>query len=170
MAEPTDHPGAIPRPSGNHDERPPGTRVDAVVIHYTDLPLAETLELLCRPGHSASTHYVIDRDGALFQLVPESRRAWHAGMSRLDGRERVNGFSIGVDLVYGPTLHDGYTESQYARLEDLLSGLSARHLIPPQRVVGHEHVAWPPGRKSDPGPLFDWARIRRHLVGTVLRS
>ena len=145
------------------DERPTGVVVDTVVIHYTDLPLAESLELLRRPGHPASTHYVIARDGAVFQLVPESKRAWHAGVSRLGDRERVNDFSIGIDLVFQPGIDRGYTERQYEILMDLLDGIRTRHPIDPALVTGHEDVALPPGRKTDPGPLFDWPRVRGHL-------
>jgi len=160
MAEAVDHQGALPRLSGNHDERPPGTRVDAVVIHYTALPLAESLELLRRPGHPASTHYVIDRDGTLYQLVPERLRAWHAGVSRLAGRDRVNDFSLGIDLVFRPDVDNGYEEVQYEVLLELLDGIRSRHPIDPALIAGHEDVAVPPGRKQDPGPLFDWPRIR----------
>lgn len=145
------------------DERPPGVVVDAVVIHYTDLPLAESLEILRSPDHPASTHYVITRDGALFQLVPESKRAWHAGVSHLAGRDRVNDFSIGIDLVFEPGIDAGYTERQYEVLLKLLDGIRTRHPIDPALVTGHEDVALPPGRKQDPGPLFDWPRVRARL-------
>ncbi len=164
MPEPVDHPGARLRRSDNCGPRPAGMAVDAIVIHYTALPLAESLELLARPGHPASTHYVIDRDGTLYQMVPERLRAWHSGVSCLGSRERVNDFSIGIDLVYEPDVDDGYTEPQYVVLLDLLDGIRSRHPIRPENVVGHEEVALPRGRKTDPGPLFDWPRVRRHLV------
>jgi N-acetylmuramoyl-L-alanine amidase len=163
MTEAVDHPGARPHPSANCGPRPGGVAVDAVVIHYTALPLAESLELLARPGHEASTHYVIDRDGTLYQMVPEALRAWHAGVSRLGARERVNDFSIGVDLVFEPAVDPGYTEAQYAALFALLDGIMGRHRIPSANVVGHEDVARPPGRKEDPGPRFDWPRVRAHF-------
>ncbi|MFH1530085.1 MAG: N-acetylmuramoyl-L-alanine amidase [Pseudomonadota bacterium] len=163
MADPVDHSEARLHGSDNCDPRPPGTAVDAVVIHYTALPLAESLELLARPGHPASTHYVIDRDGTLYQLVPERFRAWHAGVSRLGDRVRVNDFSVGIDLVFEPDIDEGYTEPQYTVLLDLLDGLRTRHRIPTHRVVGHDDVALPPGRKEDPGPRFDWPRVRQHL-------
>jgi len=161
LVEPTEHADAIHSPSDNCDDRPAGTTVDAVVIHYTDLPLAESLELLRRPGHPASTHYVIDRDGTLYQLVPEERRAWHVGESTLGDRARVNDFSIGVDLVFCPRTDAGYEEAQYRTLADLLAGIAVRHPIRPENMVGHEDVALPRGRKQDPGPGFDWERARR---------
>ena len=164
MLEPVDHPGARPHPSGNRDERPAGTVVDTVVIHYTALPLRESLELLSRPGHPASTHYVIGRKGTLYQLVPEHLRAWHAGVSRFEGRERVNDFSIGVDLIFEPDRDAGYTELQYEILFDLLDGIRSRHPVDPDRITGHEEVALPTGRKQDPGPHFDWDRVREHIT------
>jgi N-acetylmuramoyl-L-alanine amidase len=170
MPEGPDHAGARLHPSGNHGPRPAGVVVDTVVIHYTALPLAESLELLSRPGHEASTHYVIDRDGSLYQMVPEARRAWHSGVSRLGSRERVNDFSIGVDLVFEPDVDDGYTEAQYAALFPLLDGIAARHPLRAGSVVGHDDVAQPPGRKQDPGPRFDWVRVRRHLEGDARSS
>ena len=163
MSERVDHPGARLHPSGNCGDRPAHAVLDAVVIHYTALPLAESLELLSRPGHEASTHYVIARDGTLYQLVPESRRAWHSGVSRLGDRERVNDFSIGIDLVYVPGVDPGYTEIQYEILFDLLDGIRRRHPIRDDLITGHEDVALPPGRKADPGPLFNWSRVRAWL-------
>ena len=164
---PTDQPDAIWARSENHAPRPAGMPVDAIVIHYTDLPLRETIELLSLPGHPASTHYVIDRDGALYQMVSERRRAWHSGVSRLAGREDVNDFSIGVDLVFEPEHHERYEEVQYQVLLDLIDGIRTRHPIDPALVTGHEDVALPPGRKADPGPCFDWARIRGHLSNSI---
>ena len=136
--------------------------IDTVVIHYTALPLRESLELLARPGHQASTHYVIDRDGTLYQMVPEALRAWHSGVSRLGDRDRVNDFSLGIDLVFEPDVDDCYTDPQYETLIDLLQGIRARHGIQFENIVGHDHVARPPGRKQDPGPLFDWDRALGH--------
>jgi N-acetylmuramoyl-L-alanine amidase len=151
--------------SPNHSPRPEGTAIDAIVIHYTDLDLPDTLARLCDPAIQASTHYVITRRGRLLQLVPEDRKAWHAGVSALAGRPAVNEFAIGIDLVFQPGRHPGYTDSQYRTLLALLQDLCARHGIRPDRIVGHEDVALPPGRKQDPGPRFDWSRVRRQLGG-----
>ena len=111
-------------------------------------------------GLRVSAHFFIDRRGALCQFVDVCARAWHAGVSRWDGRERCNDFSVGIELEGCDT--QPFTVPQYAALEavllqlfDRLPGLRAG------RVVGHSDVA--PGRKTDPGPHFDWARLRRAL-------
>jgi N-acetyl-anhydromuramyl-L-alanine amidase AmpD len=135
--------------------------VDAVVIHYTALEWAETVERLCSPAVDASTHFVIDRDGSVGQLVSVDRKAWHAGVSHLAGRDHVNEFSVGVDLVFVPGADSRYSDAQYRALGALLSALAAVFGISRDRVVGHDHVARPTGRKQDPGPAFDWARVRR---------
>jgi N-acetylmuramoyl-L-alanine amidase len=150
-------------PSPNHSPRPQGASIDAIVIHYTDLDLPDTLARLCDPAIQASTHYVITRRGRLLQLVPDDRKAWHAGVSALAGRPAVNEFAIGIDLVFQPGRHRGYTATQYRTLLALLRDLCTRYHIPTARIVGHEHIALPPGRKQDPGPLFDWALVHRQL-------
>jgi len=145
--------------SRNHSARPRGVKPDAIVIHYTDIGWAPTLRRLRSPKVEASTHYVIDRNGSIAQLVSVKRKAWHAGVSSLDGRARVNDFSIGVDLVFVPSVDPAYTEAQYGTLGVLLRLLCETFRIPPERVVGHEDVALPKGRKTDPGPEFDWQRL-----------
>ncbi len=142
-------------PSDNFGARPPGILVDTVVIHYTDVDLHETFRLLTCPEHGASAHYVIARDGRLFQMVEEEHRAWHAGHSRLGARENVNNFSIGIELVFIPEIHDEYTAMQYESLIHLIDELRLRHPI--RTITGHSDVALPAGRKKDPGPCFDWS-------------
>ena len=105
-----------------------------------------------------SSHFYIGRDGALVQFVPCARRAWHAGRSQWKGRERCNDFSVGVELEGTDTRP--YTARQYARLARLIGALRAHYPI--RDVAGHCDVA--PGRKTDPGPSFDWRRLRS-LVG-----
>lgn len=157
-------------PSPNFSCRTPGRAVDAVVIHYTDLTLAQTMALLCMPDGHASTHYVISRRGRVFQLVAEEAKAWHAGVSELAGLANVNDFSIGIDLVFKPGLHSGYTRSQYRALVELISDIRGRHPVSQDRIVGHEHVALPPGRKQDPGPWFDWTAVRTGAPPASRRS
>lgn len=152
------HPDSCWVPSPNFDEREEPVQIDTLVIHYTALELAETLELLCRPGHRASTHYVITREGGLYQLVAEPHRAWHAGVSRLGEREAVNNFSIGIDLVHVPEVDlSGYSCHQYEGLRSLIRTLVDKYPI--AHITGHEHVAVPRGRKTDPGPRFDWMEL-----------
>ncbi len=113
------------------------------------------LTRLCAPQHEVSAHYLIGRDGALFQLVAEDRRAWHAGAGSWGGQGDVNSRSIGIELD-----NDGatpFSAPQMARLEALLAEILARWQIPPEGVIGHSDMA--PTRKSDPGRRFDWRRL-----------
>ncbi len=131
-----------------------------IVIHYTAMNTAEAaVERLCDPGPEVSAHYVIDEAGRVTQLVDESCRAWHAGVSNWDGVEDINSCSIGIELANPGPLMDlpPFPEAQMAALEGLIAEIKARWNIPLDGIVGHEHVA--PGRKFDPGPKFDWARL-----------
>jgi len=156
----------IERPSPNHDARPPGTSVDILLLHYTGMPTAAAaLDRLCDPAAKVSAHYLIDEDGALYRLVPEDRRAWHAGASFWASKRDVNGRSIGIELV-NPGHEFGYRpfpEPQMAALTALAQAIIARYPIPPYRVLGHSDVA--PARKQDPGELFDWARLAEAGIG-----
>ena len=126
-----------------------------VVIHYTVLGAAASLDRLRDPAAEVSCHWLVDRDGAVTGLVAEDRRAWHAGRSRWGEVRDVNSRSVGIELVGDGA--DGFPEAQMAALEGLLGEVAARHAIPPERVLGHSDVA--PGRKRDPGPRFDWPRL-----------
>ena len=134
--------------------------VDLVVLHYTGMPTAEAaLARLCDPASGVSAHYLIDEAGAVYRLVDEGRRAWHAGVSSWAGEADVNGRSIGIELV-NPGHEFGYRpfpEPQLRSLEELLGGILERRRIDPVRVVGHSDVA--PSRKQDPGELFPWRRL-----------
>ncbi len=163
-------------PSPNFDERPPGSQPELVVVHSISLPEGEfgtphVEALFCNrldaSAHGSfaeiaplrvSAHALIARDGALTQFVPFTKRAWHAGESCFRGRACCNDFSIGIELEgcdWQP-----FEAHQYARLADLLRLLMrAWPGIDADRVVGHCDIA--PGRKTDPGPHFDWRRLRR---------
>ena len=106
-------------------------------------------------GLRVSAHFLIRRDGELIQFVPCTRRAWHAGASVWRGRERCNDFSVGIELEGTDSV--AYEAVQYRVLADLLNALERRYPI--EEVVGHSDIA--PGRKTDPGPVFDWARLTR---------
>ena len=166
--------------SPNCDERPPETIVDLVIIHGISLPpgrfggpwidalFTNTLDPSAHPyfltlhGLRVSAHLLIRRRGELVQYVPLHRRAWHAGVSRFDGRERCNDFSVGIELEGEDDRP--YTEVQYRRLIGLLRAVMAAYpQITPQRIVGHCHVA--PERKSDPGPAFEWQRLHAAFAG-----
>lgn len=168
------------RPSPNQDERPVGLAVDLLVVHGISLPpgefggpwidalFANALDPDAHPYFRAiadlrvSAHLLIRRDGEVVQYVPFHRRAWHAGASSFAGRSRCNDFSIGIELEGADDLP--YDDRQYPRLAAVIAALRAAYpAIAPDRLVGHADIA--PGRKTDPGPAFDWARLRR-LLGT----
>lgn len=149
-------------PSEFCDARAEGSQVDTVVIHSMCVPEATQPDspeecLRCLAQHKVSAHFMIARDGAVWRLVPESKRAWHAGVSRLhDGREEVNHFSVGIELLAKEKVK--FTPIQYERVVDLIADMVKR--LPLTYIVGHEDVAQPPGRKKDPGPTFDWNKLR----------
>jgi N-acetylmuramoyl-L-alanine amidase len=156
----------IEAPSPNHDERPPGTPVDTLILHYTGMRSgAEAIARLRDPVARVSSHYVVEEDGAVFRLVPEDRRAWHAGVSHWRGNTLLNGRSIGIEIV-NPGHEFGYRPFpalQMAAVCDLCLEILARHPIPARNVVAHSDVA--PDRKEDPGELFDWPGLAENGVG-----
>ncbi|MDO5614133.1 MAG: N-acetylmuramoyl-L-alanine amidase [Paracoccus sp. (in: a-proteobacteria)] len=144
-------------PSPNHGDRR-GQVPDLIVIHYTGMPdCAGARARLCDPDAEVSAHWLIDEQGRAEALVPEDRRAWHAGAGSWRGRDDVNSRSIGIELA-NPGDRP-FPEPQMAALELLLRGVMARWQIGAAGVIGHSDMA--PGRKIDPGPRFDWARLAR---------
>lgn len=156
----------IERPSPNNDARSPGRVVDMLVLHYTGMEDAQSaLDRLCDPEAAVSAHYLIDEEGGIHRLVPEARRAWHAGAAAWLNETEINDLSVGVELV-NPGHAFGYrpfTEHQMIALEELARDILDRHDIPPRRVLGHSDVA--PSRKRDPGELLDWRRLARAGIG-----
>lgn len=155
----------IPRPSPNFDSRQ-GEAVEALVLHFTGMrTAAEALQRLTDPASKVSAHYTIDEDGTIYQHVEENQRAWHAGVSHWRGRDGVNAFSIGIELV-NPGTEFGYRafpQSQMNALASLSLAILSRHAIPARNVIGHSDVA--PLRKDDPGHLFDWPFLARQGIG-----
>ncbi|MGD2076048.1 MAG: 1,6-anhydro-N-acetylmuramyl-L-alanine amidase AmpD [Gammaproteobacteria bacterium] len=166
-------------PSPNCDDRPEGCEVSLIVVHGISLPPGEyggrwiddlftnRLDPAAHPYFATvcaarvSAHVLIRRNGDLVQYVPFHRRAWHAGPSRYRSQEACNDFAIGVELEGQD--HEAYERIQYQRLALLVGVLRARFPgIGPADIVGHCHIA--PGRKTDPGPAFDWARLRSLLA------
>ena len=138
------------RPSPSFEPRPEGTVIDTVVLHATVIDSLEaTCEHFARESSHVSCHYTIGRDGRAVQHVLEANRAFHAGESRMaDGREAVDAFSIGIELVNRNDGVEPYPAKQLESLRALLSDISSRHPI--RFVVSHAEIAMPPGRKSDP--------------------
>jgi len=153
-------------PSPNQDDRPPSTPIDMLILHYTGMRNArEAIERLCDPAAHVSSHYVVDEDGAVLRLVPEERRAHHAGVSYWRGNRGLNGRSIGIEIV-NPGHEWGYRDFpvlQLAAVCDLCLAILARHPIPQRNIVAHSDVA--PDRKQDPGEKFDWQGLAANGVG-----
>lgn len=152
--------------SPNYNVRAEGKSINMVIIHYTDMISAEAaFERLCDPESKVSAHYLIDKDGQIYQLVDDTHRAWHAGVSSWDGETDINSCSLGIELdnlghTHGP---ESFSNGQIQALLSLLAELVNRYKIPPQRILGHSDVA--PGRKIDPGPLFPWDILAQHGFG-----
>ena len=148
----------IDAPSPNFDARtgPP----DMILLHYTGMPTGEAaLKRLQDAASRVSAHYMVEEDGRVFALVPEERRAWHAGRSFWRGVTDVNAISIGVEVV-NPGHEFGYRpfpDAQIAAVIDLLGDIRTRWTVPGERIIGHADVA--PERKEDPGELFPWKRL-----------
>lgn len=165
-------------PSPNCDARPPGASLDLIVVHGISLPPGEfggpwIDHLFCNAldpaGHpyfaevctlTVSSHFLVRRDGELVQYVPCDKRAWHAGRSVWCGRSECNDFSIGIELEGADEVP--YEDAQYDTLVRLIEALRRHYPRIGDNIAGHEHVA--PGRKTDPGPAFDWARLRAALA------
>jgi N-acetylmuramoyl-L-alanine amidase len=156
----------IEAPSPNQDDRPDGMPIDMLVLHYTGMVSGrDALDRLRDPAAKVSSHYVVEEDGAIFRLVPEARRAAHAGVSHWRGHSALNGRSIGIEIVnpgheWG---YRGFPALQMAAVCDLCLDILARHPIPARNVVAHSDIA--PDRKQDPGELFDWEGLARNGVG-----
>jgi N-acetylmuramoyl-L-alanine amidase len=154
------------RLSPNHSDRGPVPRIDMLVLHYTGMTsAAAAIERLVDPAARVSAHYLVEEDGTVWRLVPEERRAFHAGVSCWCGETDLNRVSIGVEIV-NPGHQWGYRPfppEQMAAVAELCRTIIARHPIPPDRVVGHSDIA--PERKSDPGELFDWRYMAESGIG-----
>lgn len=153
----------VDHPSPNHDarERP----VSLIVLHYTGMEDAEgALQRMCDPVFKVSCHYCVLEDGQVLRLVPENRRAWHAGRSFWRGHQDVNDISVGIEIV-NPGHQFGYrpfTDAQIEALVPLVAEIKERHGITRGNIVGHSDVA--PARKQDPGELFPWGQLARHRL------
>jgi len=143
-------------PNFNERTAPP----DILVLHYTGMKTGpEALARLCDEQSKVSSHYLVEEDGRVFRLVPEERRAWHAGVSFWKGESDINGRSIGIEIV-NPGHEFGYRpfpEAQIAAVIALVADIRTRWSIEDARIIGHSDVA--PDRKQDPGELFPWKQL-----------
>ncbi len=176
-------PVASQRRSPNFDERPAATCIDLIVIHAISLPPQEfggtfinalfmnQLQASDHPGLAdavglrVSTHFLIERGGEVVQYVPVTARAWHAGVSSFGGVSACNNRSLGIELEGADSC--SFAPTQYAALNRLCTALCrAFPLVRLAQIVGHADIA--PGRKTDPGPYFDWVGFRAALSGSLL--
>jgi N-acetylmuramoyl-L-alanine amidase len=148
----------IPAPSPNFDARP--TLPDMIILHYTGMTSGEAaLARLRDAAARVSAHYLVEEDGRVFAMVPEARRAWHAGKAWWRGQTDINAVSIGVEVV-NPGHEHGYrpfADPQVEAIITLLDDIRSRWTIPDARILGHSDVA--PDRKEDPGELFPWRQL-----------
>ena len=160
------HPSITECPSSNCGPRRNGLTPRFVVIHYTAMDsAAAAITRLCDPAAEVSAHYLISNGGYITRMVAEDQRAWHAGQGSWLGLDDLNSRSIGIELDNRGT--HPFAEPQMAALEHLLRGVMKRWSIPASGIIGHSDLA--PGRKSDPGPHFDWARLARQGLAAQIR-
>lgn len=164
--------------SPNANARPEACNIDLIVIHNISLPAGQfghpyIEALFCNTldcaidasfsdlqGVEVSAHLLIRRDGEMVQFVPFDQRAWHAGVSSFEGRSGCNDFSIGIELEGDDVTP--YTDKQYDVLSRVIVSLIKAYSIPEQHLVGHCDIA--PNRKTDPGPVFQWSRLRKDVA------
>ncbi|MBM3633292.1 MAG: N-acetylmuramoyl-L-alanine amidase [Alphaproteobacteria bacterium] len=155
-------------PSPNFESRPAGALVDMIILHYTDMTSAQSaLDRLCDPEAKVSSHFLISKEGTLYQLVDPVYRAWHAGESSWQGRQDINSYSLGIELdnlghTFGP---EPFPEAQIITLLELLTELTTEYGISPKSILGHSDIA--PLRKRDPGAMFPWALLGKRGFGQV---
>lgn len=152
--------------AANHEPRRNGRAVDMLLLHYTGMAsAAAACALLCSAESGVSCHYLVDEDGTITQMVGEEARAWHAGVSSWQGETDTNSRSIGIE-IQNPGHNIGYRGFPAAQMQAVMAlcrDILSRHHIPPTNVLAHSDVA--PGRKVDPGELFDWALLNREGIG-----
>lgn len=151
-------------PTDKHNERAV-EQPSLLIIHSIGMPLATSLELLTRSAREVSCHYLIAPDGMIYRMVPEERRAWHAGKSSWRGQRDINSLSIGIELAWSldkeaneeTDIPGPFPEAQMEALFELAEEITARWGILPEDVLGHSDIA--PGRKRDPGERFPWQKL-----------
>jgi N-acetylmuramoyl-L-alanine amidase len=157
-------PPVVQATSPNQDSRN-GMDIDTIVLHHTaSNDGAGDLAHMRNPAAKVSAHYMIDKDGKIYQLVDDKKRAWHAGKGELHGVPTdVNGRSLGIEIVNDGSGKTPFTDAQYKALTQLVGFLKQEYKVPANNILGHKDVAVPKGRKSDPAANFDWARLRKGI-------
>lgn len=157
-------------PTEKYGERADNVRPSILIIHSTDLPTAASLEALVHSKREVSCHYLITPEGEIYAMVPEEKRAWHAGKSFWRGKTDINSLSIGIELVWPADreaaedeIPGPFTEKQMEALIPLAKEITKRWGIQPENILAHSDVA--PGRKRDPGERFDWALFNKEGIG-----
>lgn len=154
----------IAAPSPNFEDRAGGVSPTMIILHYTGMQTGQAaLERLCDEASKVSAHYLVEEDGSIFQMVEESKRAWHAGKSYWAGETDINSHSIGIEIV-NPGHEFGYRTFPEAQIEaviKLCQDIQSRHAI--RHVLAHSDIA--PDRKEDPGELFPWKHLSEHGIG-----
>ena len=154
------------RPAVNFSDRPSGEKIDMLVLHYTGMKSGKAaLDWLTCEESRVSCHYLVFEDGLTVQMVPESVKAWHAGISSWRGRDNCNTFSVGIEIVnpgheFG---YRGFPDAQIKAVNALAADIVKRNAIPARNVVAHSDIA--PDRKQDPGELFPWKDLHESGVG-----
>lgn len=155
-----DHEGAVACWSPNFGERHDGITPSILVLHYTGMETGKAAQdWLCNPASEVSSHYLVHENGQIIQMVPEAKRAWHAGQGSWYGQQDINSRSIGIETVnpgHAGGLPD-FPTRQIDAVISLVSGIIARNHIQLRDVIGHSDMA--PGRKTDPGERFPWKRL-----------
>ncbi|MDG1708044.1 MAG: N-acetylmuramoyl-L-alanine amidase, partial [Emcibacteraceae bacterium] len=158
------------RNSPNCNERS-GNGIKYLIIHYTGMRTAEeAIDRLCDAQAEVSAHYLIKEDGEIISMVPEQKRAWHAGLSKWEGDVDINDLSVGIELANTGHPYEGYDsvytkfpDAQMSALINLTQNIVNRHQIKPCYILGHSDIAW--RRKIDPGELFDWQGLADEGLG-----
>ncbi len=146
--------------SPNFNDRPLGGPINCIVLHATVEPTTQgTIDIFLNPVREVSAHFVVGRDGRVVQMVPIEKRAWHAGVSVLEGTGNVNDFSVGIEMVNLNDGKDPYPLEQMEAVAGLIRFIRSRYNVPDSRIVSHAQIALPQGRKSDPLG-FDFEKIK----------
>ena len=153
--------------SPNFDDREENITIDMIIIHYTQMNnMEDALNVYLDESSKLSCHYAIAKNGEIYKLVPEEKRAYHAGKSFWNGREAINNYSIGIELDNNG--NEEFSASQMNALIELCQNLKNKYQIKDHNILGHSDIA--PGRKKDPGRLFNWQKLHQNNLGLYIES